>query len=749
MRRLTRLTTVALVALCLTPAAATRRASGADPSAPDWMMAIPLSDSSAPIRPADGARVVQSPPDFSWPDRGPDARYRVTLRYPDGRSRSRTAPQNWINWDEILPPGSYRWQVQVADARGSGVSGWRRFTVDANARPFLVPDAATLYDRATARAHPRALPDPTALAAMLAQRHSGLVSLLPQISALSRAALPPEPAEGPEQVIESAAIDEARRTLGALLAYVATAGEEHYREALRRALNLAAWNPRGRTSYASVDQASRLIAWTLTLAYDWLNPRLDAGQRQLLLAPLRVRIDDMYRDVIGSRARVAIHPYDSHGNHTLTFLAAMAAVLAGDIPEAQRWMSDALPLALHWISPWGGEDGGFGNGTAYAQWVTGDCLGAWYALRWTVGVDVAQKAWVRNYARYLAYFLPPGTPAGVFGDGAEARLTEDWARFGKGYTWFAPSALGRWYASQLQGEDASRLEILLAPPADRGAAPYPAGTENSALFASIGWAAMHSDLEDPARVSIYFKSSFYASYNHSHADQNSFVVNAGGEALAIDSGYYDGYRTPHWWQWYKQTRAHNAITFDGGQGQVVFEEANRHAPGAIVRAEFKTSHDVVTGDATAAYGGALTQAVRSLVYLRPNLLLVHDRLASAIPRQWEWNLHALQRMEVDDGGRVTIRSGGEKLCIEMLAGPPTAFTQTNRFAAPPSGRNLPPQWHGAYVSRARSTAAEFVALLRVGCQAVPASATRANGAWSVKVAGRTVTFGEQAITVSN
>jgi len=106
---------------------------------------------------------------------------------------------------------------------------------------------------------------------------------------------------------------------------------------------------------------------------------------------------------------------------------------------------------------------------------------------------------------------------------------------------------------QLAGEDSNRIEMLLSEPeADRAA--YPAGTPNAALFASIGWVAMHSELADPQRVSVYFKSSPYGSYNHSHADQNSLVINSGGERLAIDSGYYDGYGTPHWWRWYSKRR---------------------------------------------------------------------------------------------------------------------------------------------------------------------------------------------------
>jgi hypothetical protein len=733
--------------LCSALRAGAQQPAPIDEATPDWMMSIPLSNSSAKVRPPDRARVEQTPPDFSWPDLSPDARYRITLTYPDGRARSRPAPQNWINWNEVLPAGNYSWQVQVTNASGTQTSRTRRFTVDANARPFLVPDANTLYKRATTRSHPRALPDAATLQAMLAQRRAALSSALTRIHDHLGAARRSEPASTSTGVIETETVAECERILNTAFAYVATKEDKYYVEALRRALNLASWDPRGSTSYASADQAARLIAATLTLAYDWLFPRLDATQRRLLLAALKIRVADMYTDLFGVRARIAIHPYNSHGNHTLTFLAAMATVLAGDIPEAENWMRDSLPLAMNWTSPWGGEDGGFGNGTAYATWVTGDLLVAWYILRWTVGIDVAQKAWVRNYAKFLAYYIPPGTPSGVFGDAAERPLTENWARFGKTYTLFAPSPLGRWYASQLTGEDASKLQSLLAPPADLSPALYPAGTPDSALFHSIGWAAMHSSLSDPERVSVYFKASPYGSYNHSHADQNSFIVNAGGRVLAIDSGYYDGYKTPHWLQWYKQTRAHNAITFDGGQGQVVFEESGKLGPGAITGYVHQPDYDIVTGDAAPAYGGALTEATRSLVYLRPNLILVYDKLASGQARQWEWNIHALNPMQATEDRRVTIRNGGETLCMEMLAGPPVAFVQNNRFGAEPQGQNVPEQWHGAFVSKERSTATEFVALMRVGCSATAAGVSKTNGAWTVVVAGKTVTLRDSTISV--
>jgi chitodextrinase len=736
-----RLGFLALVLAAVLPFAA--RAQSCVPSATvDWM--VSSDPFAAPIRPAECASVEQNPPDFSWPDASADAAYQVTLVYPDGRLKTLTAAQNWINWDELLAPGIYLWQVELTDSSGTKISRAREFTVSANATPFLVPDAAALRTRVAAASHPRGLPDSTSLTLMLGERQSAVAALQIAVDSQLSSALPGAPVSSVEAEVNG----ESQRTLNALMAYVYTRQDSYFNEALRRLLNLASWDPRGPTSYAATARASRQIAWTLALGYDWLHPRLDTGDKSLVLAAIQARGADMYNDVIGPRARIATYPRDAEGHHTLVVLAAISTLLAGDLSEADTWLQGSLPLAINATNPWSTEEGGFANGDAFGTRDVGELLVPWYILRWSAGVDLAQKAWVRNWSRFLTYFLPPGSPSGVFGDGAEQALGEPQARFAKGYTRFAPTALGRWHASQLTGEDPTRIESLLSPLAELASNAFPDETHNSVVFLSLGQAALHSNLADPARTSIYFKSSPapYGSFDHSHADQNSFVINAGGERLAIGSGYYDGYGTPHWREWYKQTRAHNAITFDGGKGQLFLEQDGKMGYGAITNYGLNQDQDIVHGDATQAYGGALREAKRSIVYLRPNLVLVYDRLASDIPRRWEWNIHALNPMTVVSDRQISIESNGRRLCVDMLAGPAMRFTQTDRFTAEPNG-NLPRQWHGNFSSVNRLSATEFIALLDVGCSAAAASASKTGGLWTVLAGNKTVTISDIGISV--
>ena len=714
----------------------------------DWLeVDDPLA---AAIRPADGATVEQTPPDFSWPDVSKTASYSVTLRYPDGRSRTLRAPQNYINWDEVLPPGRYRWTVSAAEAGGRRVSEARSFVVGAHAKPFLVPDMQALLARVKAKPHPRSLPDKATLELMAKQRPHGISALRAELRNQMRAALLPMPDSPSPGRDGGDMLWEMKRILNALMGYAMLDAELYFPEALRRLQHVASWDPEGPTSYQrrGVNEPARSLTFAMVLGYDWLYPKLDASTRSLLLKNISVRLQQMHADIVGERSRIARYPRDSHGQLTATVLGVMATLVAGDAPAAERWVTEALPLALNITQPWGGEDGGFANGTAYALWNTGDLQAHWYLARLAAGIDFAQKAWVRNYGRFLAYFNPPGTPARLFGDGHELDSFKEQApRFAKGYTHFAPSALGRWYASQLAGEAANRFEYLMSPPADfSGAQPFPEGTPHSLYLPTTGWVAMHSNLADNERVSVYFKSSPppYGAFNHQHADQNAFVINAGGRRLAIESGYYDGWKTPHWSQWLKQTRAANAITFDGGQGQIFFEQTGykRMGYGRITRFDRTPQYEAVTGDATRAYDGALSQALRTLVYLRPGLLLVHDRLASDAPRRWEWNIHALNRMAEVSARAIEIENGGQRLCVQMLGGPPVRFTQTSEWPPEAAPRRGEAQWHGRFAT-APLRAAQLLALLDVGCTAGDAHAARdAGGAWTVRLGAKVITLGE-------
>lgn len=485
---------------------------------------------------------------------------------------------------------------------------------------------------------------------------------------------------------------------------------------------------------------TRAYAWYFSLAYDFAVPALTLQEQTLFKDVIKACVGSSLDAVVRA---VAADPKNGIAFHALGKFVGSLLIVLRDVPEAQGWLTPALQTYVANLSPWGGVDGGYANGTSYAHWDSGESLLIWDLLDRVLGVPIYQKPWIAELPRFIAYTLPPGTPSGVFGDGAEVNRKEEWPRFGKALMSRYGTPLARWYEKQLFGDDPARLNNLLSPRIPAEAAYWPVGEPDSHLFPSVGWAALHSSMADRSRVSVYFKSSPYGSLNHSHADQNSFVVYARGQVLAMDSGYYDYYNSPHWRDWYKQTRAHNAITFDGGSGQSLGANglgSNVYA-GKITKFITKAEYDVVTGDATIAYEGKVSFAMRTLVFFRPSTLVVIDRLQSVQPRQWEWNLHTTVPLVVSGQGyKLTLNDA--EMCVRVAA-PELLSQQTESGYAPMPQVTTPvgPHDWNRFSSLSPKSSGLFVSVLRMDCTAPEPRITFSGD-------GATVELGSRIISVT-
>lgn len=181
-------------------------------------------------------------------------------------------------------------------------------------------------------------------------------------------------------------------------------------------------------------------------------------------------------------------------------------------------------------------------------------------------------------------------------------------------------------------------------------------------FIDQGMTAMHSSITSQDRISLYFRSGKYGSYNHMHADQNSFIIEAFGERLAIKSGFYDSYHSTHDSNFTRTTFAHNSITYDNGTGQLDDSmNANGNTEAFVTTNDF----DAVVGNATKAYNGGINKFLRSIIYIRPGVYVVIDDLEAKTGEtaSFEWALNAPSNTMVttEGGSEATITNGNAVL----------------------------------------------------------------------------------------
>jgi hypothetical protein len=702
-------------------------------------------------KPAQGAVSIQNPPGFSWSRIQQQAQgYELLLRGPRDQVYTWQTTQNWFLPSSKLEPGEYTWKVRPTGSRGQW-SDARSFSISSDAIVFEVPSEEMLLKYIRARTRPRSLPTAEkgidAREASQPERRAKQASTIKQLeyrvkSSANKAPIDENslalvPRSKNEKAwaaslatIRSRTSTESYQLRLAAVLWQLTGQRPYLEEAKRRGDALAALDPRGSTSQANQDQGNRNIAWGLAIAYDCLSDDLSAAQKRVWLGIIKDRVEQIYSDLKSSGWRLAEAPFDSHGATSLGYLATISALMIDSIPEAEQWFRDSFRFYVHYQSPWGGQEGGYADGTAYAQYSLDIYLDLWDVIAATTGVNMYEKPWSRGLLKFLACFNPPGSPTFTFGDGAERK---PWEEAFKAYANRYDNDLALWYSANLSGSPPPLSEMTNPVSHARVNTPGRAPEENSCVFKSIGWVAMHSRWADPKRTSIYFKSSPYAAFSHSHADNNSFVVISEGEPLLIDSGYYDWQGSPHWKGWYWRTKAHNVITFDGGRGQAEKTGHDRMtAVGRLVDFHSNGKVDFAEGDALAAYEGELQQARRRLWYLRDeNVLVIHDSLSSAVARQFEWNIHSLNKFEVKAGASIETTGKTSRACVDMLQPDEIEFLQSDRFEPPPEGvgkkktQEMPEikdQWHGKFRNKQRQTDMEFLAVVRVGCGDVPLNA---------------------------
>jgi hypothetical protein len=703
--------------------------------------------------PSNGEVQLQNPPTFTWARHpGGAGRYDIEIAPADGSPVKATVDRNWYLPTRALAPGNYTWRV-----RPSGSTDWstpRAFSITGKSTAFEVPDNASLRARILAKPRPRSLPSSfTPYSTWSPAKKNDLEPYLSRLVnevKLQMGALPDlDDARWPlvitprltaamaaQQRDVAHRIDEASRQLeAAAILWRLKKDPVYLKEAFKRGDQMAALNTSGPTSIANQDQGTRQIVLSLVKAVDLLAGDLDASRKARWLKIVSVRGNDMFNDLATDKGRLDQHPFDPHANTLLGYMALISTLALGDVPDAQKWFDFTFRAHAGLPSPWSGQEGGYANGTAYAEYTAGYMIALWDPILQATGVNMYAKPWTVGFLDFVMEFVPPGAPVHAFGDASE---TKPDLRVLRALANRVVSPRATWYASRLTAlEDA--LSVVEAPyPMPVTATRRKVQPANAAWFPSIGWVAIHSDIGSSTDTSFYFKSSPYGSFNHSHGDQNGLLLSVAGKPLLVKAGWYDWYGSPRWTDWYRQTRSQNAVTFDGGKGQLVDgyrEQLQRN--GRITKFDARPTYDYAEGDATPAYGGQLTMARRQVVYLRDqDAMVVRDKLSAKVPHTYEFNVHAPSVMKVESPSSVKITSGRQSVCLRDLNGnAPFA-----KWAGPAPKKGVTED-HGAfYLKSDGGSVAEFLVLLDVGCKRPPATVKSAGGRRMVTVAGQAFEF---------
>ena len=415
------------------------------PGGHSWTASVAVSEDPGRVQdllayPAEGRNLAVNPPGFCWTPKDKAAAYRLEVRAIDSaRMALFTNPQTSTVFapDRRLEPGHYQWQVIYLDASRVPFarSATRQFYIAEGVPDLPMPAVRQLKER-LAGARPRLFLAGDRLAVLREAIARGSVPAWNRLKAAADGALSeplyPEPAPprpGIPEDQEWLRIFTPAKIGSAHLARLALAyrmeGRQKYLEGARRwMVHLASWDPRGITSHnlklpngdTGNDEASMPMLERISLAWDWMGEQLSAKEREIVLAAMRERGNQVLQ--LLRHDDFLSHPFNNHSGRVIAFLGDAGLAFLGDIPEAEEWLDYVIRCYLTSYPAWGGDAGGWSQGMSYWSFYVYGHVNFLEALRDATGVDVFRRPFYRNTGYLPVYFHPPYAPQGGFGDGS-------------------------------------------------------------------------------------------------------------------------------------------------------------------------------------------------------------------------------------------------------------------------------------------------------------------------------------------
>ena len=699
-----------------------------------------------PRQPRDQAVISTNPPVFAWKAKSEQGPFR--LRVANGAGTAILAVDGLRDPVhlpvEVLAPGSYTWHWEDRQDTGetfaftvpedavelsvSPVSEWLscfgtdhpRLYLSTNRRDQIRAALNDEYADAWSRLQPEAeelLADP---------RHIEEPPYLPNRS-LDYLAF--AGAFG-KAMWESRAFVANSQALG--LAYLLSGDRRYARAACERMTSICRWDPMGSTHLAHNDEPHMSVIWHGPTTCDWIFDEFTDGEREIVISQYRRRGQITFEHMHG-RGCYGITRFDSHAGREIVFLAMTALAFHEHIPEAEEWLEWLRPVLCGIWPVWSGDDGAWAEGLSYGLAYVNIMTMFATALKHGAGIDLFRRPFWQGHARWRQACFPPYAEWIGFGDHSER-----WAT-----TWIANADLveliGREtgtsefteYVRQLRDaatECPQRIDsgfayvnplpILL--PGDPGTGNPATAARTLRVFPTAGWGAFRTQPEQADQdIAMIVRSSPFGSISHSHANQNDFILHAGGTILAMPSGYYDGYGSPHHANWVWHTKSHNCLTLSDA-GQLMRSHA---AAGALEAAYEDDALAYVRGTADAAYADRAERCRRHFLFLKAHrcFLLVDEFEAKpGIVSTPQWNLHSWAQFATDAEARTfSCERKGAALDGAVMFHRVGFFTQTEGWQPPPRQSPRASQWHNQH--HLRFSPSGFAGRLTLGVLLCPST----------------------------
>ncbi|MDQ3173956.1 MAG: heparinase II/III-family protein, partial [Acidobacteriota bacterium] len=194
---------------------------------------------------------------------------------------------------------------------------------------------------------------------------------------------------------------------------------------------------------------------------------------------------------------------------------------------------------------------------------------------------------------------------------------------------------------------------------DDSVEPQPPKLPTSRIFQNKGNAVFRTGWDKDAIIFLYRAGP---NFNHHHADQGSFLLNAFGENLVTEAGWSDYYKDPFYATFFTQAIGHSTVLVDGNpESQSIADTPQFTALNSYPRitdAVTSEFYDSVSSELASVYQDRLERFTRRIVFIKPHYLVIFDDLvAKGEPARFDWLLHLPDRSRIEIQDKLAIYQG--------------------------------------------------------------------------------------------
>ena len=497
------------------------------------------------------------------------------------------------------------------------------------------------------------------------------------------------------------------------LAYQVTEKREYARKAAQTILEEIRERER-----ADLNETPPLMV-AAALVYDWCYPELTANQRRTLIDWINTNFQELENEYDSPWHNYAV---------SLTWAFGIAGYATqGDNQRAEAMIQNARQARYaQYIEPglrFSGDGGAWAESSGYGANTTLRLVQYAEAVLTATGEDIFHGApFYRDRLAFSLFHCYPGIQKEYSYSFRQPYIHGDGGRGLKGHQNYLRSSLMMlvrrfpeepmaeyaqdWLnqapANKMPHDWAAVDDVMWYNPQGPSRSRFSARMPLSHYVEGAGAAYMRSDWTNDATW-LSFQCGDHFEY-HQHLDQNSFTFWK-YEDLAVESGVYTWANSDHANNYYIRTIAHNSMLVfnpdekyswddmrggykgvnDGGQRawklsddadyvswsaeSIDHWQQNRDAydTGDIKRYEDRRDYAYILGDATNAYRrDKVENFTRQLVFLRPDIVVIFDRIASTQPEFTKtWLLHFLGEPQ-GNGGQQRLAEGEYELTGDQI-----------------------------------------------------------------------------------